>query len=112
MDKLIEHNENLDPPIYIHSHLESFKKQHENIEVPDLGTQIQQHDNHHYWRQQDILQIKQFQYKFFQNIFLQQDTVPQINISALFLLNFFFDLTINCFGNNKIKVHILTSPKY
>ena len=36
--------------------------------------------------QQDILQIKQFQYRFFQNILLNEDTIPQIKINSQFLL--------------------------
>ena len=47
---------------------------------------IQLHDNPHYWLQQDILQNKQFQYRFFQNIILNEDTVPQIKIFSHFLL--------------------------
>ena len=36
MDKLIEHNENLDTPLYLPSQLESPKEKHEYFEVPDL----------------------------------------------------------------------------
>ena len=57
MDKLIEHNENLVTPLYLHFHLESQKEKHDYFEVPDLETKIQRHDNPHYWLQQDILQI-------------------------------------------------------
>ena len=39
--------------------------------------------------QQDILQINYFQYRFFQNIILNEDTVPQIKIFSHFLLKFF-----------------------
>ena len=38
MDKLIEHNENRDTPLYLHSHLESLKEKHDYFEVPDLET--------------------------------------------------------------------------
>ena len=47
MDKLIEHNENLDPPLYLPSHLESLKEKHEYFEVSDLETKIQRHNNPH-----------------------------------------------------------------
>ena len=47
MNKLIEHNENLEPPRYLLSHLENLKEKHESFEVPDLETKIQQHDNPH-----------------------------------------------------------------
>ena len=89
MDKLIEHNENLDTPVYLPSHLESPKEKHEHFEVPDLETKISRHSNPHHWLQQDILQIKQFQYRFFQNIILNGDTVPQIKALSHFLLKFF-----------------------
>ena len=89
MNELIEHNENLDTPLYLPSHLESLKEKHDYFEVSNLETKIQRHNNPHFWLQQDILQIKQFQYKFFQNIILNEDTVPQIKIFAHFLLKFF-----------------------
>ena len=57
MDKLIEHNENLDTPLNLPSHLETLKEKHEYFEVPDLETKIQRHNNPHYWLQQDIAQI-------------------------------------------------------
>ena len=89
MDKLTEHNENLNTPVYLPSHFESLKEKHEYFEVPDLETMILQHSNPHYWLQQDILQIKQFQHRFFQNIILNGDTVPQTEVFPTFLLKFF-----------------------
>ena len=106
---LIEHNENLETPLYLPSHLESLKEKHEYVEVPDLETNIQQHDNPHYWLQQDMLQIKQFQYRFFlpEYHFFNEDTIGQSKI--VFLLQFQSkDLTINYFGKNKIKTVIST----
>ena len=64
MDKLIEHNENLDIPVYLPSHLENLKEKHEYFEVPDLETKISKHNKPHHWLQQDVVQIKQFQYRF------------------------------------------------
>ena len=88
MNKLIEHNENFEPPLYLPSDLESLKEKHEYFEVPDLETRIQQHDKPHYWLERDILQIKQFHYKFFQNINLYENTVPQIKTFSQFLSQF------------------------
>ena len=48
MNKLIEHNENLEKSLYLPSHLGSLKEKHEYFEVPDLETKIQRHDNPHY----------------------------------------------------------------
>ena len=87
--KLIEFNENQDTPFYRPSHLEELKHRSEYFEVPDLDTRIQRHDNPHYWLQQDILQIKNFQYRFFNNIILTDDTIPQVKILTQFLLKFF-----------------------
>ena len=81
--------ENLDTPLYLTSHLESLKEKHDYVEVPDLETKIQRHYNPYYWLQQDILQIEQFQYRFFQNIILNEDTVPQIKIFLHFLFKKF-----------------------
>ena len=70
MQKLFEFNENQNTPLYRPSHLEDLKHKTENFEVPELETRIQRHDNPHYWLQQDILQVKNFQYRFFNNIIL------------------------------------------
>ena len=48
MDKLIEHKENLDTPLYLPSHLEGLKDKHEYFEVPDLETKIQRHYKPHH----------------------------------------------------------------
>ena len=61
----------------------------ECFEVPDLETRIQRHDNPHYWLQQDILQAKHFQYRFFNNITLTHDTIPQVKVFTHFLIKFF-----------------------
>ena len=88
MDKLIEHNEHLDTPLYLLSHLESHEKNTNTLKFQILR-KIQRHNNPHYWLQQDIAQIKHFQHRFFQNIILDDDTVPQIKIFSHFLLKFF-----------------------
>ena len=111
MQKLIEFNENQDTPLYRPSHLQELRDRSEFFEVPDLDTKVQRHDNPHYWLQRNILQIKMFQYRFFNNIILTDDTIPQVKIFIQFLLNF-FDLTINYFGNKKINKLTLTSLKY
>ena len=89
MKKLIEFNENQDTPLYRPSHLEDLKHKSEYFEVSYLETRIQRHDNPHYWLQQDILQIKNFQYRFFNNITLTDDTIPpQVKVFTQFLLKF------------------------
>ena len=88
MQKLIEFNENQDTPPYRPSHLQELKHRSEYFEVPDLDTKVQRHDNPHYWLQRDILQIKHFQYRFFNNIILTDDTLPQVKIFTQFLLKF------------------------
>ena len=89
IQKLIEFNENQETPLYRPSHLEELKHKSENFEVPDLETKVQTHCNPHYWLQQDILQTKHFQYRFFNNITLTDDTIPQVKIFTQFLLKFF-----------------------
>ena len=89
MSKLIEFNENQDTPLYRFSHLEELKHKSEFFEVPDLDTRIQRQDNPHYWLQQDILQIKNFPYRFSNNIILTDDTIPQVKIFTHFLLKLF-----------------------
>ena len=88
MQKLIEFNENQDTPLYRPSHLQELKQRSEYFEVPDLDTKVQRHDNPHYWLQRDILQIKHFQYRSFNNIVLTDDTIPQVKIFTQFLLKF------------------------
>ena len=88
MQKLIESKENQDTPLYLPSHLDDLKHKSDYFEVPDLETQIQRHDNPHYWLQQDILQIKNFQYRFFHKITLNNDTIPQVKVFTQFVQNF------------------------
>ena len=89
IDKLIEHNENLETPTYRPSLLQTLKDKADYFEVPDLETRIQRHNNPHYWLQQDILQVTTFEYKFFQDIVLNEDTIPQIKVLSHFLLKYF-----------------------
>ena len=89
MQKLIEFNENQETPQYLPSHLEELKHKSEYFEVPDLETKVQTHKNPLYVLQQDILQTKHFQYSFFNNITLTDDTFPQVKIFTQFLLKFF-----------------------
>ena len=89
MQKLIEFNENQNTPLYRPSHLEDLKHKSEYFEVLDLGTRIQRHDNPHYWLQQDVLQVKNFQYRFFNNIILTNDSFPQVKLFTQFLFMFF-----------------------
>ena len=89
IDKLIEHNENSETPLYRPSHLESLKEKADYFDVPDLDKKVIRHNNPHYWLQQDHLQVTNFQYRFFQNILLDDDTTPQIKVFSHFLLKFF-----------------------
>ena len=89
IQKLIEFNEKQDAPPYRPSHLEDLKHKSEYFDVPDLETKIQKHDNPHHWLQQDILQVKNFQYRFFHNITLTEETIPQVKGFTHFLLKFF-----------------------
>ena len=88
MQKLIKFNENQDTPLYCPSHLQELKHRSENFEVLDLDTKVLRHDNPHYWLQRDILQINNFQYRFFNNIILTDDTISQVKIFTQFLLKF------------------------
>ena len=89
MQKHIEFNENQETPLDLPSHLDNLKHKSEYFEVPDFETRIQTHDNPHYWLQQEILQVKNFQYRVFNNITLTDDTIPQVKIFTQFLLKFF-----------------------
>ena len=88
MEKLIEYKENQDTPLYRPSDLDDLKHKSEYFEVPDFETKIQRHDNPNYWLQY-ILQIKNFQYRCFYNITLNEDTIPQVKVFSQFLLKFF-----------------------
>ena len=88
MQKLIDFNENQNPPLYRPSHLQELRHRSEYFEVPDLDTKVQRQDNPHYWLQRDVLQIKLFQYRFFNKIILTDDTIPQVKIFTQFLIKF------------------------
>ena len=70
------------------SHLQEQKHRSEYFEVPDLDTKVQRHNNPHYWLQRDIVQIKHFQYRYFNNIILTDDTIEQVKIFTQFLFKF------------------------
>ena len=89
INKLIEHNENLDTPLYRPSLLDSLKEKADYFDVPDLDTKVIRHNNPLYWLQQDLLQVTNFQYRFFRNISLDDNTIPQIKVFSHFLLKFF-----------------------
>ena len=89
MQNPIEFDENQDTPFYLPSHLDDLKHKSEYFEVPDLETRIQRHDNPHYWLQQDVLHVKNFQYRSFNNITLTNDTIPQVKVFTQLLLKFF-----------------------
>ena len=88
MEKLIEFTESQDTPLYLPSHLNDLKHKSDYFEFPDIETRIQRHVNPHYWLQQDILQVKNFQYRFFYNITLNEDTIPQVKVFSQFSLKF------------------------
>ena len=89
IDKLIKHNENLDRPQNRPSLLESLGEKAIYFDVPDINTKVIRHNNPHYWLQQDLLQVTNFQYRVFQNFILDDDTIPQVKIFSHFLLKFF-----------------------
>ena len=64
------------------------------FDVPNSEQLRSIENNPHHWRETDLLQLKQFQHQFSQNITLNEQTIPQIRIYSLFL-RFFFDSTIN-----------------
>ena len=79
----------MDTPLYRPSQLENLKEKANYFDVPDIHTKIQTRNNPHYWLQQGLLQVTSFQYKFFQNITLTDDTIPQIKVFSHFLLKYF-----------------------
>ena len=89
MNKLIEFNENLDTTLYCPSLLENPQQKHKHFEVTDIDSKITRQNNPHYLLQQNILQITHFQYNFFQNLTLNDDTIPQLQVFARLLLKFF-----------------------
>ena len=110
MRRRIEFNGNLDPPLYLPSHLEDLKHKSEYFEVSDIETRIQRHDKPHYWLQQDVLQAKTFHYRFFHNITLSNDTIPQVKIFTQFLLKFFsFQISITLGTTRSTSLYQLSS---
>ena len=79
----------MDTPLYRPSLPDSLKEKTDYFDVPDLDTKVIRHNNPHHWLQQDLLQVTNFQYRFFQNISLDNDTIPQIKVFSHFLLKFF-----------------------
>ena len=89
MNNLLEFNEILNTLLYRPSLLEILQQKHQYLEVPDIHTKINRQNHPYFWLQQDLLQVTQFQYNFFQNLTLNADTIPQVKVLARFLLKFF-----------------------
>ena len=88
--KLKKFIEKLEHPIYRLSRLESLREKSDYFKVQENETTVKLQTNPHYWLQQDILQLTQFQYRyFFQNIILNEEPIPQIRVYAQFLFKFF-----------------------
>ena len=72
MDKLKQHNENIDTPEYLPSHLESPKEKHDFFEVPDLETKISRHNNPHNCYNEIKYKSKKFNTDSFKTLYLMK----------------------------------------
>ena len=95
MNNIIDFNETLDTPLYRPSLRKNFQQKHQFFQVADIDSKITSRNNTHYGSQQDIVQITHFGYYFFQKLTLNDDTMPQIQVFAIFILKFFFVSIIN-----------------
>ena len=81
--KLEELNNLTDDPTFLLPAIQALHSKHSYFEVPNLE-QLRSIDNkYHHWLETNLLQLKQFQYQFFQNITLKEQTIPQIRIYSL-----------------------------
>ena len=87
MNKVIELKEKVDTSKYRPSLSGSLQQKHHYSEVQNIESKITRHNTPHYWLQQDIIKMSNFQY--FQNITPNKDTIPQIEVYSRFRLKFF-----------------------
>ena len=59
------------------------------FELPNLGHLRTLENNPHHWPITDILQMRHFQYQFFKNLTLNNQTIKQIRIYSLLLRKIF-----------------------
>ena len=88
MNELLDFNENLDTPLYRSCLIGNLQQKHHYFEFPDFDSKITRQIFPHYLLQQDKLQVTPLQYNFSQNLTLNDDTIPQIQIVAKFLRKF------------------------
>ena len=89
LDKLQEANEFLENPVFLPSAFDELRSKDNFFETSDVD-RIRQSHNPHHWLLRDLIQINNFQYKFFSElVLLDNSTIPQIQIYSLFLRKFF-----------------------
>ena len=89
LDKLQEANEFLENPVFLPSAFDELRSKDNFFETSDVD-KIRQSHNPHHWLLRDLIQINNFQYKFFSElVLLDNSTIPQIQIYSLFLRKFF-----------------------
>ena len=89
LDKLEEANEFLEKPVFLPSAFDELRSKDNFFETSE-AEKIRQTHNPHHWLLHDLIQINSFQYKFFSElVLLDNSTIPQIQIYSLFLRKFF-----------------------
>ena len=89
LDKLQEANEFLEKPVFLPSAIDELRNK-ENFFETSEAEKIRQSHNPHHWLLRDLIHINNFQYKFFSELtVLDNSTIPQIQIYSLFLRKFF-----------------------
>ena len=70
--KLENLNNLTDESTFLPSAIQALQSKDSNFEVPNLGQLRSIENNPHHWLETDLLQLKQFQYQFFQKITLNE----------------------------------------
>ena len=84
-----EHNLALETPKDSSNALEELQQYIQNFEVEDAERIVPTQDNPHHWLQADTIRIQSFLYHYFKDITLNEQTIPQIKLTSLFLRKFF-----------------------
>ena len=69
--------------------LQELERYIHNFEVEDIERIVITQYNPHHWLQTDIIRIQSFLYHYFKDLTLNEQSIPQIKLTSLFLRKFF-----------------------
>ena len=89
LNNVKDHNLALETPNISPNALDELQRYINNFDVEIIERLVNPEDNPHHWLQSDILRIQNFLYRYFKDLTLNDQTIPQIKVISLFLRKYF-----------------------